>query len=117
MILADGIPVGYLCWESLSAEDRTTASLTDLPDLLVDVDIFIGEPRLVGCGIGSRALRLLLGQLHRKAEARWVGLGTSRSNQAALSAAEKAGFIAFRDFYDPAHGSCRYFVIDLLETA
>ena len=117
VILADGIPVGYLCWGPLSAEERSAASLIDLPDALVDIDILIGEPQFVGCEIGPRALRLLLDQLHLKAEARWAGLGTSRSNQAALSAAEKAGFIPFRDFNDPDHGSCRYLVIDLLKTA
>jgi aminoglycoside 6'-N-acetyltransferase len=117
VILADGVPVGYLCWGSLSVEEKTAASLTDLPDALVDIDILIGEPNFVGREIGPRALRLLLGQLRQKADVRWAGIGTSRSNQAAVSAAEKAGFIPFRDFDDPAHGSCRYFVIDLLETA
>jgi aminoglycoside 6'-N-acetyltransferase len=117
VILADGIPVGYVCWEPLSAEERAAARLTDLPDALVDIDILIGEPQLVGRGIGPRALRLLVGRLHRHAEARWAGLGTSRSNHAAVSAAKKAGFIPFGDFDDPVHGPCRYFVIDLLETA
>ena len=117
VILADGIPVGYLCWGLLSAEERNAAGLTDLPDALVDIDILIGELQLVGCEIGPRALRQLLDQLHRKAEARWAGFGSSKLNQAALSAAEKAGFLPFRDFDDPDYGSCRYFVIDLLKTA
>ena len=117
VILAGGIPVGYVCWQPLSAEDRAAAGLSDLPDDLMDIDILIGEPELVGRGIGPRALRLLLGQLRRKADARCAGLGTSLSNQAAVSAAEKAGFTPFWDFDDPAHGTCRYFVFDLLETA
>jgi aminoglycoside 6'-N-acetyltransferase len=117
VIVADGIPVGYVCWEPLSAEDRATAGLVDLPDALVDIDILIGEPQLVGRGIGPRALRSILGQLHREAMARWAGLGTSRSNRAAIAAAEKVGFIPFGDFDDLAHGPCRYFVIDLSETA
>lgn len=117
VILADGIPVGYVCWQPLSAEERAAAGLGELPDALADIDILIGDPQNVGRGIGSRALRLLLGRLLRKAEVRWAGLGTSLSNQAAASAAEKAGFSPFRDFDDPDHGPCRYYVVDLMEAA
>ena len=91
LIVADGIPAGYLCWGPPDPDELTAADLTDLPHALVDIDILIGEPQLLGCGIGSRALRLLLDQLRRRVDLTWAGVGTSRSNHAAISAFEKAG--------------------------
>jgi len=117
VIVVDEIPVGYLCWGSPAAEELMAAGLTDLPDALVDIDILIGELQYVGCGIGPRALCLLLGQLRHRTEVRWAGVGTSRSNQTALSAFEKAGFRPFRDFVDPEYGPSRYLLVDLREAA
>lgn len=113
VIVADGIPVGYLCWGRPAAEELSAAALTDLPDNLVDIDILIGEPQFVGRGIGPRALGLLLDQLRHQACNHWAGLGTSRSNHAAMLAFEKAGFHLFREFDDPECGPCRYMVIEL----
>ena len=113
VIVADGIPVGYLCWGRPPADELTVAGLTDLPDALVDIDILIGEPQFVGCGIGPRALCLLLDELRHQLDLCWAGLGTSRSNHSAISAFEKAGFRLFRDFDDPDCGPCKYMIIEL----
>lgn len=113
VIVADDVPVGYLCWGRPPAEELAAAGLTDLPDDLVDIDILIGEPQFVGCGIGPRALRALLERLGQEVDVSWAGVGTSRLNSAAISAFEKAGFRLFREFDDPDCGPCRYMVIDL----
>ena len=80
LIVADGVPVGYLCWGPPAADELAAAGLTDLPDALVDIDILIGEPQFVGHRIGPRALCVLLDRLRERADVRWAGVGTSRSN-------------------------------------
>ncbi len=100
--------VGYLCWQHLSREELEAAKLTDLPENLVDIDIMIGEPDCVGCGIGPRALTLVLKRLESEG-VEVAGLATSVSNRAAIRAFEKAGFDLFRDFEEP-DGRYRYMV-------
>lgn len=112
VIIADGRPVGYLCWQRPSFSELEAAGLTDLPEDLVDVDILIGEPELLGRGVGPRALDLLLATLHREG-VEFAGLGTSTSNRLAIRAFEKAGFRLFRDFEDLESGSCQYMVAQL----
>jgi len=109
LIIADGRPVGYLCWQRPSREELEAAELTDLPDDLVDIDILIGEADYLGCGVGPKAL--LLGRL-RNEGVRFTGLATSISNRTAIRAFEKAGFRFFRDFEGP-DGPYRYMVAQL----
>lgn len=113
LIAAGGVPVGYLCWAPPDPAELRAAGLTDLPPGLVDIDILIGEPQLMGRGIGPRALGLLLGRLRRESGFRWAGLGTAVRNRTAISAFEKAGFRLWREFDDPDWGRCRYLVVAL----
>jgi aminoglycoside 6'-N-acetyltransferase len=112
VITADGRPVGYLCWQRPSPAELEAAGLTDLPEDLVDIDILVGEPELLGRGVGPRALALLLARLHGEGVG-FAGLGTSTSNRVAIRAFEKAGFRLFRDFDDPESGPCKYMVKQL----
>lgn len=112
MITTAGRSVGYLCWQRPSPSELEAAGLTDLPEDLVDIDILIGEPELLGRGIGPRALVLLLAKL-RDEGVGFVGLGTSTSNRVAIRAFEKAGFHLFKDFEDPEFGPCKYMVAEL----
>ncbi|MFN0194968.1 MAG: GNAT family N-acetyltransferase [Aestuariivirga sp.] len=111
LITADGRPVGYLCWQRPSREELEAARLTDLPEDLVDIDILIGEPDYLGCGVGPKALAVLLARL-RGEGVKFAGLGTSISNRTAIRAFEKAGFSFFGDFEDP-DGPYRYMVAQL----
>ena len=112
VITADGRPVGYLCWQRPSPSELEAAGLTDLPEDLVDIDILIGEPELLGRGVGLRALILLLAKLRGEGVG-FAGLGTSTSNRVAIRAFEKAGFRLFREFEDPESGPCKYMVAKL----
>ena len=108
IIDADGIPVGYLCWEFPPPEDLEAASLTDLPEQLMDIDILIGEKEQLGLGIGSEALRQLVDRFRDRDDVRFAGLATSVDNHRAKRAYEKAGFEVFREFDDPECGRCYY---------
>jgi aminoglycoside 6'-N-acetyltransferase len=112
VITSGGRSVGYLCWQRPLPSELEEAGLMDLPENLVDIDILIGEPEILGRGVGPRALVLLLAKLRVEGVA-FAGLGTSISNRAAIRAFEKAGFSLFRDFEDPESGRCKYMVAQL----
>lgn len=113
VIVADGAPVGYLCWQRPLQEELEAAGLTDLPEDLVDIDIMIGESKVVGLGVGPRALGLLLDRLRADRLVSFAGVATSVSNKRAIRAFEKAGFRLFREFQDPESGPCRYMVVEI----
>jgi aminoglycoside 6'-N-acetyltransferase len=113
LIVADGTPVGYLCWQEPPKPELEAAELTDLPSGLVDIDILIGDADLLGQGVGSRALELLLARLRRDPSVAFAGSGTSASNTNAIRCYEKAGFRLHREFQDPEWGPCKYLIAEV----
>ena len=113
VIVADGAPVGYLCWQTPPQDELEVAGLADLPEGLVDIDVLIGEPEVIDRGVGSRSLGLFLDRLRADPFVSVAGVGTSVSNKRAIRAFEKAGFRLFREFQDPESGPCRYMVVEI----
>lgn len=111
IIVSDGRPVGYLCWQTPTRLELAAAGLEDLPPDLVDIDIMIGEKDAIGCGIGPAALRILFERLHREGVV-LAGLAGAVANRPAMRAYEKAGCRAFRDFVENGE-AYRYFTISL----
>jgi len=107
-IEVDSAPVGFVCWQTPSPEELAAAGLGDLPHDIIDVDIMIGDPGLLGRGVGPAALAQLLSRL-RVDGVRLVGLAAAVANTRALRAYEKAGFRPYRDFQE-AGEDCRYLV-------
>ena len=112
IIMAKGIPVGFMCWQRPSREELAAVSLGDLPANLVDVDLLIGESSLLGQGIGPRALLLLRERLCADPLVSHLGVGTSASNERAVRAYRKAGFPLFRSFEDSQWGPWLYMVAE-----
>jgi len=115
VIVADGAPVGFACWERPGEERIEAAGLADLPEDLIDIDVLIGEPEFMGRGVGPLALGLLLDRLRADPAVAVAGLGTSTSNVRAIRAFEKAGFRRVQEFQDPTIGLCTYMVVDVRE--
>jgi len=113
LIVADGTPVGYLCWQEPPKQELEAAKLTDLPRGLVDIDILIGDAERLGHGVGARALELLLARLRSDPAVAFAGLGTSASNTHAIRCFEKAGFRLHREFQDQEWGLCKYLVAEV----
>lgn len=113
VIVANGVAVGYICWGTPSEGELEAAGLTGLPDGLVDVDMLLGEPEVLGQGIGPRAGVLLLDRLRATGQASCVGVGMSASNKRAIRAAEKVGFRLFGEFDDPESGSGQYMILEM----
>lgn len=117
LIRADETPVGFLCWRTPPEEELRAAGLVDLAPGLVDIDVLIGEPELLGRGLGRRALEHLLARLRADPRVTVAGLGTAVENARAIRAFEKAGFRTIREFEDPEIGPCVYMVAEVGPTA
>lgn len=111
MVEVDTQLVGYLCWQTPTSEELAAVGLDNLPPDLVDIDIVIGEPGMLGRGVGPAALCQLLGRLQVDG-VRTAGLATAVANDSALRAFHKAGFRAFRDFSE-AGQLFRYLIREL----
>ena len=111
LIEIDSRPVGFICWQTPTQDELSAAGLSDLPADLVDIDVLIGEPDVLGQGVGPTALWQLLAKL-RVEGIHLVGLAAAVANARALRAYEKAGFQPFRDFNE-AGQDMRYMVQDL----
>lgn len=99
VISVDGTPIGYICWQPIPPEEKAAAGLASLPEEHIDIDIFIGEPELMGSGVGTTALLLLIDHLEEQGIPS-MGLAASEDNARALRAYEKAGFVPFADFVE-----------------
>jgi RimJ/RimL family protein N-acetyltransferase len=108
LVEVDARPVGFVCWQMPSQEELAAANLDDLPSDLVDLDILIGDPEVLGQGVGPAALSQVLAKL-RADGVRVAGVGTAAANLRALRAFDKAGFRPFRDFQE-AGCDMRYLV-------
>jgi aminoglycoside 6'-N-acetyltransferase len=92
-----GRPVGYVQfyrWSSWAKDARQMN--VDFDEDTFGLDIFIGEPELVGTGIGSRTMDLACRYLFSERGASAVSLTTEVANLRAQRAYEKAGFKKIR---------------------
>ncbi|HEY6959021.1 MAG TPA: GNAT family N-acetyltransferase [Candidatus Limnocylindria bacterium] len=104
----DGRAIGMI--QSYVAQDYADhiAEIGELSERALEVDLFIGEPGLIGQGHGPALLRaFLLQDLARRGLAYCV-IGPARANVAAIRAYEKIGFRYLRDYreddtIDPEH--------------
>jgi len=103
LIAADGVPVGYVRWQTPSRSELDTAGLFHVPDDVVESDVAIGNPDSLGQGIGPRVLTMLRDRLV-EGGAVTIILATSVDNARTTRAYEKAGFTRRRQFVDTDGG-------------
>jgi aminoglycoside 6'-N-acetyltransferase len=97
----EGRPIGYLQfyrWRP-SAEAEEELDIQADPDTF-GIDVFIGEPELIGRGIGTRVVELACRYLETNRGASWIALTTEIANERAQRAYEKAGFRKVRRVLD-----------------
>jgi aminoglycoside 6'-N-acetyltransferase len=93
IIEQDGSPIGFLQCYRWSDEPSDAEVLgISLDDDAWGLDLFIGEPAMVGRGVGPRVIDLLCRFLSAERGASSVALVAAQDNARALSAYEKAGF-------------------------
>lgn len=94
-------PVGYLQFYPWSAAlDEAREMGVPGPDTSYGVDIFIGEPDMVGRGVGATAVALVARHVFEMEDAGSVALLTPVGNDRAHRAYEKAGFRKVRQTLD-----------------
>ena len=103
--------MGYLRWQVPEREHLEEAGLGGLPEAVVDIDIGIGEADCLGCGIGSRALALLVERLREELDPPMFMMCTSVRNARAQGAFRRAGFRRERVFDDPVFGPMWLFLL------
>lgn len=94
-------PVGYVQWYRW-ADYADGASEMGMPDdgAAFGLDIFVGEPDLIGTGVGTRTVRLVCDELFANHGASRVALLTAIGNEQAQRAYEKAGLRKVRTALD-----------------
>jgi len=104
LILLDDAPVGFV--QTYLVDDYDDyAALLGVGDGVAGVDLLIGEPDLVGKGVGSAAIDAFVERIvfARQDTLACIADPDAR-NTASLRAFEKAGFRAVREFVDPEDG-------------
>lgn len=89
----DARAVGYIQfyrWSDYAAEAAAITAPNDHRSW--GLDVFVGERDLVGTGVGSRAIGLLLRHLFEERSATTVALVTQVTNAGAIRAYERCGF-------------------------
>lgn len=112
LVCADGEPVGYIRWVRPDRELLDAFGMREIPWGSVDLDICIGEQRVAGQGVGTRALQEMMRRLLLDGTVPFVGMSTSYRNRAAMRAYERAGFRNHADFEDPELGRCFVMLAD-----
>jgi aminoglycoside 6'-N-acetyltransferase len=97
----EGLPIGYLQfyrWRPW-AEAEEELDIGADPDTF-GIDLFIGDPELIGRGIGARLVELACRHIETNLGASWIALTTEIANERAQRAYEKAGFVKVREVLD-----------------
>jgi aminoglycoside 6'-N-acetyltransferase len=101
VIELDGRPIGYLQFYRWDAyPDEVEEMALPAMDGSFGLDLFIGDPEMVGAGHGTRAVALACAHLARDRGAREVLLTTEVTNGRAQRAYEKVGFVKIKEVWD-----------------
>jgi aminoglycoside 6'-N-acetyltransferase len=101
IIELDGTPIGYLQFYRWLAWPEEAEALEVGADAdAFGIDLFIGEPDLIGRGVGTRVVSLICDHLERDHGATSVALTTETANLPAQRAYEHAGFEKVREVLD-----------------
>ncbi|HTB73076.1 MAG TPA: GNAT family N-acetyltransferase [Polyangiaceae bacterium] len=106
LILFDDRPVGYARWQRVDFLALPSMGLDSIPEGSVDFDVLVGEPALLGRGIGSAAVRLLCDELFLDESIPLVGTVTSTENHRAIRSFKKAGLTFLQEYDDERYGRC-----------
>lgn len=102
IIEADGRPVGYA--HAMDATMWGEQLPEDLPAGTWDLDLFVADPEVRGKGVGSQALRMLKDDVFLTTLAVAVSIYPAITNEQAVRAYEKAGFVWQSVWNDPIKG-------------
>ena len=94
-------PIGFIQfyrWASFAEEAKEVGIPFD--DQTYGLDVFIGDPDLIGKGVGTRVVQLLSDYFIDELDASSVALTTDVDNHIAIRSYEKAGFKKVKEVLD-----------------
>jgi aminoglycoside 6'-N-acetyltransferase len=98
LIKMDGRPIGVIQSYRVDSYPDYVAELGELREPAFSIDLFIGEPELIGKGHGTALLREFVRQGLDRYGVDYCVIGPTRSNVAAIRSYEKAGFRYLKDY-------------------
>jgi RimJ/RimL family protein N-acetyltransferase len=103
-----GQPIGYLQWYRLRDEPEYALDGEDGTDAAA-IDLFIGEPKLIGRGFGTAVLRKVLAEVvFAEPDIRRCYIDPNPANARAIRAYEKAGFVYLKTIENAWEGEPAY---------
>lgn len=116
VISLDGRPIGAL--QSYRIDDHPEyAAQVALSRPAIGIDLFIGEPDLIGRGHGPALIRVFLRDIaFPRYGVDLCVIGPTASNDAAIRAYEKAGFRFLKTYLEPDTREQEHYLMELLRT-
>jgi len=113
LIELDGRPIGHL--QSYRIDDHPEyAAMVALGRAAFGIDLFIGEPDLIGKGHGAALIRAFLRNVaFPRYGVELCVIGPTRSNAAAIRAYEKAGFRFLKMYLEPDSREQEHYLMEL----
>ena len=113
LIELDGRPIGQL--QSYRIDDHPEyAAMVALGRPAFGIDLFIGEPELIGEGHGPALIRAFLRNVaFPRYGVELCVIGPTRSNAAAIRAYEKAGFRFLKLYLEPDSREPEHYLMEL----
>lgn len=108
LIHLEGRPIGVIQFYRVQDYADYVAELGPLPAPAVSIDVFIGEPDLIGKGHGTGLMRAFLPIAFDRYGLDYCVIGPSKSNVSAIRSYEKVGFRYLKEYReedtsDPPH--------------
>lgn len=99
LVVYNDLPIGYI--QCYSADSTTSPWLPKLPDNLVGIDQFIGEPDYLGKVIGTLFIKDFVKELIEKDNTLTIIVDPDPTNIAAIRCYEKVGFKRLGEYQAP----------------
>jgi RimJ/RimL family protein N-acetyltransferase len=113
VIKVDGRPMGMIQSYRID-DDAEYAAMVALGRAAIGIDLFIGEPELIGRGHGPALIRAFLRDLaFPRYGVDLCAIGPARSNVAAIRAYEKAGFRFLKTYREPDTREPEHYLMEL----
>jgi aminoglycoside 6'-N-acetyltransferase len=90
----EGVSIGLIQWYHLRDSPEYARAIGEDPSQCSGMDLLIGEPDAIGCGLGSRAIDEFVTSIvfHQNNNVERVVTGPAKTNGRSIRAFEKAGF-------------------------
>jgi RimJ/RimL family protein N-acetyltransferase len=117
VIALDGRPIGVIQSYRVRDYPDYVTELGDLAAPAVSIDLFIGEPDLIGKGHGPALLREFLPFAFERYKLDYCVIGPSKSNVAAIRSYEKVGFRYLKEYREEDTVEPEHILLDIKRSA